>query len=158
MAEETIVYLSLIVRVIKDSPPEDTQNCSPPHKPSHRSSWVSLCDWAVDPFVPRPLCCTDYTYIFFFSVSMEVHIILFSLFFLSISFLSRLIVANSEYLYFRCTGFHIIFNCSLVNHISGITYVESTGKQLLVYEHALGKASFLVLFLKHILIKLKKFK
>lgn len=89
MAEETIVYLSLIVRVIKDSPPEDTQNCSPPHKPSHRSSWVSLCDWAVDPFVPRPLWCTDYTYIFFFSVSMEVHIILFSLFFLSISFLSR---------------------------------------------------------------------
>lgn len=83
-------------------------------------------------------------------------------FFLSISFfyLDRLIVANSEYMYlcFRCTGFHIIFYCSLVNHISGITYVESTGRKLLVYEHVLGKARFLVLFLKHILIKLKKFK
>lgn len=80
--------------------------------------------------------------------------------FLSISFLSRLIVANSEYMYlcFRCTGFNIIFYCSLVNHISGIKYVESTGRQLLVYEHVLGKARFLVLFLKHIVIKLKKFK
>lgn len=95
---------------------------------------------------------------FFSFLFLWRYIYFYSLFFLSISFLSRLIVANSEYLYFRCTGFNIIFYCSLVNHISGITYVESTGRQLLVYEHVLGKASFLVLFLKHILIKLKKFK
>lgn len=133
MTEETIVYSSIIVRVIKDSPPEDTQNCSPLIR---RLTGPVGYHYVIELLIP--------CYMTTMMHGLYLHIFLFcfyggtykfyslSFFFSSVSFLFCLIVANSEYLCFRCTVFKMILYCSLVCYILGIIYVDSTGRQLLV--------------------------